>query len=160
MSKNKGHLPLWVSLLKKPGCTLFYKHPGAHCFNEPEPFLFGTRLAGQLYGTTTPGLSKLRPTIQLALALVNFWKCSCISFVCIYCHFLQTLKKCLIIKSTKHSITATIEDNVSDITCAGKLETHTVLTYHCTASSVWPGPLRIVPYLPITAKTLDNPALH
>ena len=37
----------------------------------------------------------------------------------------------------KHSISATIEGNVTDIIYVGELEIHTVLTYHC--AGVAPG---------------------
>ena len=91
--------------------------------------------------------------------------------------FSQTLKKCLIIISPKHSITTTIEDSVIDIIFVGKLEVHTIVTYHCATYSVYPGLLLtivtyhcatysvypglllIVLYLALTAKTLRTPDL-
>ena len=68
-------------------------------------------------------------------------------------NFLQTLKKCLIMTSLKHSTTATTEGNVTDIIYIGKLEIYTVLTYHCATYSVWPIPLVNILYLVLTAKT-------
>ena len=65
-------------------------------------------------------------------------------------NILQMLKKCLIVISTKHSITATFEGN-GQILYVGELEIHTVLTYHCATYNMLPGPLLIVPYLLITS---------
>ena len=59
----------------------------------------------------------------------------------------------------KHSITATIENNVIDFIYVGELEMHTVVTYQCATYSVWPGPLLIVLYLALTAKTYETPAV-
>ena len=67
------------------------------------------------------------------------------------------MKKCLIIINLKHSISATIDVNVIDIIYVGELEIHTILTYQCAKYCVWPGPLVVVPYLTLTAKTLDTP---
>ena len=50
-----------------------------------------------------------------------------IIFICNVVNLLQTLKKCLITISPKHSITSAIEGNVIDITYAGEQEIHTVL---------------------------------
>ena len=69
---------------------------------------------------------------------------------------LQTLEKCLIMISPKNSITATIEGSAIDSIYVGELETHTVLTNHCATYSAWPGPMLIVLYLALTAKTLDT----
>ena len=60
----------------------------------------------------------------------------------------------------KHSISATIEDNVIDTICLGELEIHRVLAYHCAAYSVFPVPLLIVLYLALQAKILDTSDLH
>ena len=60
----------------------------------------------------------------------------------------------------KHSISATIEDNVIDTICLGELEIHRVLAYHCAAYSVFPVPLFIVLYLALQAKILDTSDLH
>ena len=59
----------------------------------------------------------------------------------------------------KHNITATIEGNFIDFIFVGKLEITTVLAYHCATYSVWPGPLLIVLYLALNAKSLDIPNL-
>ena len=73
---------------------------------------------------------------------------------------MQALKKCLIMDNPEHSISATIEGSVSYIIDAGELEIHTVLTYHCATYSVRPGPLTVVLYLALTAKSLDTPGLE
>ena len=75
-------------------------------------------------------------------------------------NFSQALKKCLIMISTKHCITATIEDNVINITYVGEQEIHRVLTYHCATYSLWPRLLFIGLYLALSAKSLDTPALN
>ena len=74
---------------------------------------------------------------------------------CIYCQLLQTLKKCLIMKSLKHSINDTIEGKVIDIIYVGEREIHTILTYHY--ARVYPGPLLIVLCLAPSAKNFDTP---
>ena len=61
--------------------------------------------------------------------------------------------------NSKHSISATIGGNVIDIIYIGKLEIHTVLSYHLATYSVWPGPLFIVLHLALTAKTFDAPGI-
>ena len=78
-------------------------------------------------------------------------------YVCMNCQIFATLKKCLI--SVKQSITATIEGNGTDIIYVGKLEIHTVLTYHGTTKTVWSGPLLIVLHLALTGNTLDTTVL-
>ena len=81
-----------------------------------------------------------------------------ISYMSVYIvNFLQALKKCLMMISQKHSISATIEGNVIDIMYLGELEIHTALTYHCTTYSAWPGPFLIVLYLVLNAKSLETP---
>ena len=67
-------------------------------------------------------------------------------------NLLQALKKCLIMTSSKHNISATNEGNVIDITYVGELEICTVLRYGCATDSVWPGPFVIVLYLALNEK--------
>ena len=69
------------------------------------------------------------------------------------------LKKYLIMIGPKHSITATIEGNVIDITYVDKLEIQTVFMYHCATYGAWPILLLIVLYLVLTAKSLDTPGI-
>ena len=72
---------------------------------------------------------------------------------------MQALKKCLIVISPKHSISATNEGNGIGITYVGELKIHTVSTDHCATYSAWPGPFLIVPYLVLNAKALGTPGL-
>ena len=65
---------------------------------------------------------------------------------------MQALKKFLTMISPKHSIAATIEDNVIDIIYVGELEIHTLVTHHCVTYSVWPGPLLIVLHFALNAQ--------
>jgi len=58
--------------------------------------------------------------------------------------------------SPKHGITSTIEGNAIDIIYVGELEIHKALKYHYANYRVWPGPLLIVLYLALTAKTLGT----
>ena len=60
----------------------------------------------------------------------------------------------------KHNITATIEGNVIDIIYVGEPEIQIVLTNSYLTYRVWPGPLLIVLYLALSAKTLDTLALN
>ena len=53
------------------------------------------------------------------------------------------LKKCLIMISQMHSISATIEGNVIDVIYVGELEIYTILMYHCASYIVWLSPLLI-----------------
>ena len=104
---------------------------------------------------------QIRPTFQLLLAGKRFKKCSCISYVPVYIvNFLRTSEKCLIIVSSEHIITNTIEGNAIDITYVDELEFPTVLTYHCATASVWPSMLVIAQYFVLTVKTLDIPSLE
>ena len=68
---------------------------------------------------------------------------------------MQTLRKCLIMTSPKHSITATIEDNVIYIIISGQ-EIHTVLSYHYFTYRVLPDPLLIALYVVLATKTLKT----
>ena len=52
------------------------------------------------------------------------------------------------------------EGIVIDIIYVGELEIHTVLTYHCTTFSLWPGPLPIVLHMGLTAKPSDTADIH
>ena len=72
---------------------------------------------------------------------------------------LQVLKKCPIMISSKHCISATTEGNVVDTIYVGELETPLVLTYHCATCSVRPGPLFIALYLALNAEGLDTPEI-
>ena len=63
-------------------------------------------------------------------------------------------------RSPEHSIIAAIEGNVIDVIYVGEREIHIVLTYHCAAYILWPGPLLIVLYLALSAKTLDTSLVH
>ena len=80
------------------------------------------------------------------------------SFISVYIvNFLQTLKGCLIMIGTMHSIITTIEGYVMDITNIGEQEIQTVLTHHCATYSERPGPLLVALYLALTAGSLDTP---
>ena len=54
-----------------------------------------------------------------------------------FINFLQILKIYLIMVSSKHSISATMEGNVIYIIYVDELEILTVLMYHCATYNVW-----------------------
>ena len=65
--------------------------------------------------------------------------------------FVQTVKKCLIMISPKHGITAALEGTVIGIMYVGELEIHTVLTYQYVTYSARLGPFLIALYVAFTA---------
>ena len=69
----------------------------------------------------------------------------------------QTLKKRLTMIGPEHSISATIEGSVIDVTYVAELQVHTVLTYHVLLIVCGPARCLLVPILALNAKSLDTP---
>ena len=66
------------------------------------------------------------------------------------------LKKCLTMKSPKHSITANIEGNVIDIIYIGEQEINTVLKLYSATYSMLPGQLLTAMYLALTVNDFGH----
>ena len=99
----------------------------------------------------------MRPIIQLFLAPTKSANAA-VYHICLYVlSIFGNIEEISDMISPQHSITATIEGKVIDVTYVGELEIHAVLTYHCATYSVLPGPPL---YLALTAKTLNTLVLE